>query len=183
MGEESKELYPGHAEELKRHEERIAGIEAANGAPLPGPLLAAYTRVPQTIAGLTVRPVVHYDFALLAKLDSPLLRHLRGGTAEETPFTDEEAYEIVYQFTRPIKEVAAQVLTDRAGFRLRATEAIGMTLGTVEVNLLVKAVEREFIRSFATVIKYEPRPENGEVFTPPPATTTASAGGSGTSAA
>lgn len=233
MGEE---LYPGHAAELKKHAARVTAIEHASANPLPGPLLDAYAHVPQEIAGFKIRALVHYDFVLLKQLDSPLLQQLaaaapasaggdspagRTAAAGRTPFTDEQSYDMIWQFCRHPREVRAELaaytrqaraeLAAKAGgasvpasldpasvpasldpiadrvrelFRERALEEIGFQLNPVEAALLVKAVEREFIRAFSTVIKYESRPgEPGETFTPPPPqTTTASAGGSTTSA-
>jgi hypothetical protein len=179
-----EELYPGHAADHARQERRAAAIAAANREILPGPLLDAFASVPEEIAGLRVRPLVHYDFVLLRKLESPLLR--QADSQSKTPFGDEEGYEMVLQFTRSVKEAAALVARGREHFRQQALEQIGMRLGPVEVGLLVKAVEREFLRAFSTVIQYSPTSDGntgGTVFTPPPADpTTASAGGSTTPA-
>jgi hypothetical protein len=199
------ELYPGHAEELRRHAERIKALERAAREPLPGPLLEVYASVPTTVAGFTIRPLVHYDFILLTRLGSPLIEHLRGTAAAKTAqtgFTDEQAYEMVWQFCRPCKVVAAELAAyetaarrecpdadaDRINarvreqFKARALEEIGLSLGVVEAALLVKGVEREVARAFSTAISYAPRKAEGENFTPPPtAPTTGSVGGSITS--
>ncbi len=196
------ELYPGYAEEQRRHLERIAAIEAAAREPLPGPLLDAYANVPFEIQGFKIRPLVHYDFVMLTKLDSPLLQQLRG--AKETTFSDEQAYEMVWQFSRPARVVAdelnayernarvanpaatdAEIATAvRAAFRQRALEQVGLSLTFVEAGLLVKAVEREIIRAFTTALKFQPKVAEGANFTaPPPAAATGLAGGSITSPA
>ena len=182
------ELYPGHAADQQRQAGRAREIARATAAVLPGPLADAFAGAPTVIAGLTVRPLVHYDFVLLRKLGSPLLKQLDAAVTGEarTPITDEQGYEIIWQFTRPIREVIAAVALGPEKFRERAITDIGLTLGPIEVALLVKAVEAEFLRSFATKLKYgsPPAESEGTVFTPPPApaATTASAGGSITSA-
>jgi len=183
-----KELFPGHAAELARRERRVAATAQANADPLPGPLADVFGHVPQTIAGLTVRPLVHYDFVLLKKLGSPLLDQLsKVGSGDEgkseTPFTDEQGYEMIYQFTRPAKLAAAVLARGREVFAQAALEEIGMSLGPVDVAALVVAVQREFVRAFSTAVKYgSPAPdvESGTVFSVPPAEApaTASAGGS-----
>lgn len=184
---DTPELYPGHAAEVARNERRATAIAEAGRDPLPGPLMDAFTGVPDQVAGLQVRPLVHYDFVILRKLDSPLLRQFNG--TDKTPFTDEQGYEMIYQFTRPVRAAADLAAKGREVFQRTAVDEIGMRLGPVEVALLVKAVEREFIRAFSTVIKYQagaPGPSaNGEqVFPQPPADVkTGSAGGSITSAA
>lgn len=181
------ELYPGQAAQLARRASRNAAMSAANTEPLPGPLLDAFGGVPQSIAGLTVRPLVHFDFVILRKLESPLLRQLQsaGGDTSKpaTEFSDEQGYEMVFQFTRPAREAAAVLAKGKEEFRRRALEEIGMTLGPVEVALLIKAVEREFVRAFSTAVQYGVAAGiDGTVFTMPPADpTTASAGGSTTS--
>ena len=198
MGE-TIELYPGHAEELRRHAARIEKLESAAGNPLPGPLLSAYAAVPFEVAGFRIRPVVHYDFVLLARLESPLMTHLRGSKSAATPFTDEQGYDMVWHFCRPVRQVAAEIAAYesqalrespacppadvarrvRELFRARSVDEVGLTLGPVEVGLLVKAVEREFLRAFSTVVNYEAQAaEDGQTFTAPPArATTDSAGG------
>ena len=188
--EPAAELYPGHAAELARRAERAAQLAAAAAVPLPGPLRDVFGHVPETIAGLTVRPLVHYDFVLLAKLDSPLLKHLRKQTSDpsdpsarsDTACDDEQGYEIVFLFTRPVREAAALLARGPREFRAQAIETIGMSLAPVTVGRLIQAVQREFVRAFSTVVGHEQPPPEGEVFTPPPAgRTTASAGGSTTS--
>lgn len=186
--EPAKELYPGQSAELARRDRRVAATAQANADPLPGPLADAFAHVPQTIAGLTVRPLVHYDFVLLKRLGSPLLEQLsKVGSGDqvksETPFTDEQGYEMIYQFTRPAKLAAVVLARGREVFAQAALEEIGMALGPVDVAALVVAVQREFIRAFSTAVKYgspAPAAEAGTVFSVPPAEapTTASAGGS-----
>jgi hypothetical protein len=197
----SPELYPGANADAARSAARARAIAQANADPLPGPLLDAFAHVPETIFGpggtpLTIRPLVAYDFVILRKLDSPLLAQLAKAAdpstlnpQPSTTFPDESAYEMILQFTRPIRDSVALIAKGRAAFRQTALEQIGFLLGPVEVALLIKAIEREFLRSFSTVVKYSPGQSSGDsggtVFTPPPAApapTTASAGGSNTSA-
>jgi hypothetical protein len=181
------ELYPGHEKDLAALRERSDAHVAAATAVLPGPLAGAFDDTgPGPIAGLRVRRLVHYDFVLLKKLDSPLLRQLSAAPGGKTEFDDESGYEMILQFTRPVLEVRALVERGRKAFRQLALEEIGLRLGPLEVAMLLKAVEAEFVRAFSTVVKYsspESPESSGTVFTPPPAlpTTTGSAGGSITS--
>lgn len=180
-----KELYPGHAAELARRARRVAATAGANSDPLPGPLAGVWDAVPQCIGGLTVRAVVHYDFVILRKLGSPLLEQIRkaaAGEKSQTAFADEQGYEMVFQFTRPVKEAAAVLAKGVAAFRQAALEEIGMKHNPVDVGLLVAAVEREFVRAFSTLVQYGAPATEGEgaqVFSKPPAEgqTTVSAGG------
>jgi len=175
----------------------------AAARPLPGPLAAAFAGQPQEVAGLRVRQPRHYDFVALQVLDSPLLKEFEAAAKAArlkalgkkirrrpaTPWTDEQGYEIIYQFTRPADELVALVQApDRQAavkaYRDRALREIGLKLGPVEVAMLVAAVSREFETYFSTWLRYQSKAQGsaGEtVFsTPPPGT--APVGGSTTSA-
>jgi hypothetical protein len=193
------ELFPGHHAQLDRRAATDAAFAQAAAVPLPGPLLDAFlppdpVSVP-TIDGqtLTIRRLVHFDFVLLQRLDSPLITQLRASAEAaakrlpqpKTDYTDEQSYEMVYQFTRPVLEAAKTLARGREAFRQTALEQIGIRVGPVEMGLLIQGCIQEVIRSFSTVIKYTtPAPDGSIVFPPPPpAQTTASGGGSITSAA
>ncbi len=165
---------------------------AANAEVLPGPLREAFAGIPEEVAGLRVRRLVHWDFVILRRMESPLLDQLSGNASSTKPYTDDQGAEMVWQFTRPCEEVDALIeKLGVAGARSAAKREIGMKLGPLEVGLLVKSVEREFVRAFSTAVKYGRKPgESGgageTVFTGPattPALKTDSAGGSTTSAA
>jgi hypothetical protein len=174
-----QELYPGQSAEQARRQRRHAAIEAAKPNPLPGPLAEVFAGVPEEVAGLTVRRLVHYDFVILKQLESPFLAVLAGQVT--TQYTEEQGYELVWQFTRPIREVARVVKLGREAVAAEALREIGMEVSPPDLPVLVKAVVREFIRTFITVVSYEPQAAGAEgtVFTPPPAgQMTGSAGGS-----
>ena len=184
------EPYPGYTAEAQAHAARQQALREASADPLPGPLAAAFAPTHPTIAGLTVRPVVHADFVILKKLNSPILATLTGRKAKpgaaaprQSALTDDSTYDLIYQFTRPCQDVEREV--DKLGpkdFRAKARLAIGYTLGPVEVLLLAKAIEAEFTRAFSTLIGYAAKAPSDGSFTAPPPTPTASAGGSTTSA-
>lgn len=196
------ELYPGQREDYERGVARRELIAEAHATPLPGPLLEAFAHVPEVIAGLRVRPLVHYDLVILQRLKSPLLEQLRKavdkggdkvggdkvgedkvGDKGKTEFSEEQGYEMILQFTMPAREAAALAAKGPQAFREAALERIGLKLGPVAVGLLVQAVEREFVRAFSTAIEYGPGEAGGVegavTFQQPPAAprTTGSAGG------
>ena len=180
------EPYAGFTAEAEARAGVAQEFREAAADPLPGPLAAAFEGLPEAVAGLRVRKMVHYDFALLRRLNSPLLRQMAGTNGKKgkkgTAFTDEQGYEMVWQFTRPCEEVESAL--DKlgvSGFRKLTKREIGFGLGPVEVALRVKMVEREVLRSFLTALKYTEKDKgSGEtVFTRPPAVpVTGSAGGS-----
>ena len=174
----------------------------AAATPLPGPLAGAFAPEIQEVAGLRVRAPRHYDFVAMQVLDSPLLKEFAAASRAArlkamgrkvkrrapTIWSDQQGYEIIYQFTRPVEELVALVSAPNrsravAEYRERALREIGLRLGPVEVQLLVKAVTMEFDRYFSAWLKYAPKDGGGgeTVFTTPPAGT-GPAGGSTTTA-
>ena len=201
-------LSPEARATLERQQQSLH-VNAALGAqasarPLPGALAGAFAPRVVELAGLRVRSPRHYDFVALQVLESPLLKEFEAAAKASrlkalgkktkrrapTPWTDEQGYEIIYQFTRPVDDLIALVQApDRkkavAEYRQRALREIGLQLGPVEVALLVAAVSREFEAYFATWLRYESKAtgSGGEtVFTTPPPGT-APVGGSTTTAA
>lgn len=189
----SPELYPGYAAELAKKQRRDQAIVQANAEPFPGPLLDAFAGLPQTIGGLTVRPLVHFDFLLLRLLNSPILQHMvkeQGEGPTKTEMLEEQVYDLCLLFTMPCREAAAiiQKPDGPEAFREASIDRIGLSLSPLHVTLLLKAVEREFARAFSTVVGLKPasvaaEEEGKQVFTQPPADQrTGSVGGSITTA-
>lgn len=81
-----KELYPGHAEELRRREDLRARIERAHGSVLPGALREAFGSEPSSVAlakedgkneTFNLQPVTLGLTANLERIKSPLLDMVR----------------------------------------------------------------------------------------------------------
>ena len=186
------EPYPGFTAEAAARAAHQRSLRDAAADPLPGPLAHAFAALPDLVAGLRVRKMVHYDFVIMRLIGSPVMEQLRNqgkkGKAT-TAFDDADGYQMIYQFTRPVEEIADWISKRAPGraapeFRKLALREIGMTLGPVEVALLVKMVERTITDAFSTALQYAEKdpPPGDTVFTPPPASpSTASAGGSTTS--
>ena len=182
LSPESREIVMRQARALRS--EGKAQREA-NADPLPGALDGVFGAAMASAAGLQVRRLVHFDFVLLKRMGSPLLEQLAGKRGKKgTPFTDEQGYEMIWQFTLPCEEVEACLAKHGAAeCRLIAKREIGMKLGPMEAIILVKSVEQEFERSFSSWIKHgAPEKEGGgeTVFTGPamkPAPKTGSGGG------
>lgn len=207
LSAENREIIVRQARALKAEGRAQKG---ANADPLPGALLEAYAGLPEAVSGLQVRRIVHYDWVLFRMLKSPVLEALAAAGKQKGPsrtgqesrkqkaprtvradYADSQESELIFQLTRPVREMDALMKRGGVeGFRAAAKEAIGYTLGPIEVGILMKCVEREFARYFSTVIKYGPGSKgqegNGEtVFTGPammPAPKTGSGGGSTISA-
>jgi hypothetical protein len=180
--------------------ETVRRIAAAE--PLPGPAAEAFAAGPVVLQGLTFRPATAGDVILLKQLDSPLIRrtaelveHVRklqigelppGTEPPVTPYDDEEAVEMVFQFTRPIAEVRLALREGRAAFRRRALETIADTRAYPDLNALVAAAEECYLAATRTFQRYRAADGSGgeerNFSTPPAGAPTASAGGSTTTA-
>ncbi len=201
------EAYPGHAKELIARLEREYELGAAASAPLPGPLREAYAGEPRRLHGLTLQPVNAWLLAILTRLESPLLdiiaiyranaaRFAAAGQAEEKAVIEKEIQveverikvppekiiETVFAFTTPVEE--CQDLLDAGKFRKQALLTLGKKLHPRQLGDLERAIGEHFAASYATALEFQPpaNPNGEAVFTPPPAPTMASAGGSKSSA-
>jgi hypothetical protein len=85
------ELYPGHAEELRRREELSSRLDRAHAAVLPGALREAFGGEPVMAEGHKLQPVTLGLTANLERIKSPLLEIVRimreefSRTASENP--------------------------------------------------------------------------------------------------
>jgi hypothetical protein len=187
------EPYPGYHAEIAARTAKDQAYREASANPLPGPLTEAFASLPENVAGLRVRKMVHYDFVLLRIIKSPLLEQLartRGGKRGLTRWSDDQGWEMIWQFTRPPEVVHAWLSRQpparaAANYREMCRREIGFTLGPVEGALLVRLVQKAFVEAFSTVLQYIPRDDGSgattQSFQTPPAGT-ASAGGHDTSA-
>ncbi len=173
--------------------------------PLPGPAAAAFAGWPVEIQGLTFRPATAGDIIILKQINSPLIRrtaelleHARKVQLGElpaeaplpvTPYDDEEAVEMVFQFTRPIAEVRRALRSGRAEFRRVALETVADSRTYADLNELVAAAEACYLGATDTFQRYRvanAAEEGGETrnfSTPPAGPQTGSAGGLTTTAA
>ncbi|MGA3266835.1 MAG: hypothetical protein ABSE16_08430 [Verrucomicrobiota bacterium] len=92
----------------------------------------------------------------------------------------EAAVETVFCFVRPQAELRKALDAGRAAFREGAMQFVADKLHPLQFAELQRAVAEHYAASFATVVNYAaPKgKDDGTVFTPPPAETTVSAGGS-----
>lgn len=74
---DEKELYPGHAEEVKKRAELASRVERAHAAVLPGALREAFGAEPARANGFALEPVTLGMTANLERIKSPLLEVVR----------------------------------------------------------------------------------------------------------
>lgn len=196
------ELDASQLAELAALQANSVHTRRANAEPFPGPLAQAFAEDPPNLHGFKLRPIVASDFILLRKLNSPLHKRtqaiaehaqkIKAGLVPEdaplpkTDFEEEEAYEMIYQFTVPVSQARAELNKGREYFRECALRAVADKLDPLHITDVVAGVVRNFLATFATVIEHAaPKKEGGgEVVNfpaPPAAKATGSAGGSNTS--
>jgi hypothetical protein len=175
-------------------EARDLAAARANAEPFPGVLKDAFLEgdieVKTSKGSVSIRPIVKADWALLAKLNSPLrqeyLEMFKPATSRDpVVYSDEEGAEIAFQFTIPVSEARALLKKGREAFQEAALLKIGDVYTELEVNEMVSAVGRQIARSLAPLLKYKSPEDPGEVKDPnftsaEASTTTASAGSSTT---
>ena len=181
-------------QELKRQAaEKAEDQKAADalGAPLPGPLKAAFDPAQDIPVGRwTVRPFYDRDYHWLAILEHPLERMMRdqvagreSGGADFFPMGP-QMWTLAWVMTRPVK-VVKEAMKNRAKLAEDAEEEFGMCqIG--ELQEIAKAVTRQVERYWSTAIGYKNSPtktEGGEASDAPanptqssPAQPTGSAG-------
>ena len=164
----SDEIHDAAVErQLKEDARRRAGTD-----PLPGPLADAFQSDCIPVNGsVKVRRVVTSDWVILRQLKSPIIQQMLEmqkdeAIREEVPFTDEEGYEICWQFTHNPKDCRALLEVSRERFRQQAIEDIADSLDPSIVGQVVKAVGKQILRSFETALKYGTDESDGEKKSP-----------------
>jgi hypothetical protein len=152
-------------EALSENVEQVLTEEArkrAAATPFPGPLADAFLHdAIQVDDHLFVRRIVASDWKILQALDSPICKQMLEFQKDEklrepVPFTDEEEWEMCWQFTHSPKECRELMAKGRAAFREAAIE-YGDTLTMPQSKLVIGAIGRQITNSWLTCIKYAPK--------------------------
>lgn len=147
--------------------------KAAMSDPLPGSLSLAFPLPDKKVGTFAVRAPVAYDWTLLKALNSPIHRkilELNGDKANgETEFTDEEAWDICYQFTRPCKEVDRVFCNGGAkAIREASKELFAFNLQSFEIKPIVEAVIKQISLTWETAMKYSAEKDEDAASSPFP---------------
>lgn len=147
-------------EKLAEHALRVGATARANAEPLPGPVAGCFPAGSiQVGESHFVRPIRAFDISILKKLNSPLYRQMlesdKNGSGEEVEFTDEESWEICWQFSNPTARVKEVFQKGRAAIRAAAETEIGEALDPATVAMMVQAVGEQIKRAFQTALKYK----------------------------
>jgi len=150
----------------KLEEYRIKSLASKRVAndPLPGPFEDAMgdgdVEVVTSKGKIVVRPVVAYDFTIFKKINSPIFQQMvdvgvsTSGSAE-LDFDEEDMYELIFQFTRPCKEVRKELKKGREEYREAALAKIADVYGTSDIELIVKVITEQIQKGFSTMVEHE----------------------------
>lgn len=176
---------PGYVE---RAAAAVKGGHEAASDPLPGPLLAAFLPESLRAAGFELRPVVASDWAVLKRIQSPLLTELKRASllkehpelaTEKTTFSEEEMWELLYLWTHSPRESRALLAKGPEAYREAAMQVADKLSPRVinEAQAIVDALFGNLLRSLSTQVGHAPAGDDGPGFPLAPPQT-ASAGGS-----
>jgi len=148
LDEQAQEL------ELKEQANRRAAA-----TPLPGALADAFlTDAIQVTDNMFVRRIVASDWKILQALGSPiykLILELQKDAAlrEDISYTDEEEWEMCWQFTHNPKECRELLAKGKDAFRSEAV-ALGDTLTLPVMKSIVAAVRKHLFDSYLTKVNF-----------------------------
>ena len=134
----------------------------AAATPFPGPLAEAFlSDAIQVDDHLFVRRIVASDWKILQWLDSPIIRQMLElqkdeKLREDVQFTDEEEWEMCWQFTHSPKECRELRAKGREAFKAAAVE-YGDTITMPQSKLIIKAIGKQIVNSYSTAVKYMPK--------------------------
>jgi hypothetical protein len=139
---------------------REEAAKRANATPLPGALSDAFlTDSIPVSANILVRRVVASDWPLMQWLDSPIYKMFLEMMKEEAireavSFTDEEEWEMMWQFTHTPQQCRDLKAKGREAFRATAVAEIGDSMSKIETAEGVAAISQQVVKSFGTKIEY-----------------------------
>lgn len=133
----------------------------SNATPLPGALAKAFPLPELKVGAFSVRAPRAYDWTLLKAINSPIHRQILEmanalSDKKDVDFTDEEGWDICYQFTRSCREVdAVYCAGGHAALRAKAKEIFAFELETVQIAEIVKAVILQIANTWETAMSYK----------------------------
>lgn len=165
---ETGELEPELQDKAVEANLRDEANRRAAATPLPGALADAFlTDAIQITDNLFVRRVVASDWSILQWLDSPIYKMIlevqkEDALREEVTYTDEEEWEMVWQFTHAPKDVRALKAKGREVFKETCANEIGDAYSLVVTKKVVEAISKQILSSFDTKIGFASSEEGGD---------------------
>ena len=154
------EIEPEIQEKIVAQNLREEANRRAAATPLPGPLADAFLKdAIQVDENVFVRRIVASDWSLLQWMDSPLYRMFLElqkdePLREEIKYTDEEEWEMCWQFTHSPKECRVLREKGREVFRATCTEQIGDNVLMGVQKAIVAAISKQVVACFGTKVGF-----------------------------
>jgi hypothetical protein len=136
--------------QAKIEEAKMASManERASREPLPGPASKIFNTesltVKTSIGEVTIRPMVSYDINIFKLINSPFYSILMGDTikteANQLFTTEEESYEMIWQFTHSCKEAYNLFKKGKEAYRDKVMEDISFVYNPADAVMLVEKI-------------------------------------------
>jgi hypothetical protein len=146
-----------------------AANDRAAREPLPGAYANAFNKEPlvvQTSLGpVTIRSMVLYDINVFKLIDSPFYRIMTGtnelNADNKTSLftTEEESYELIFQFTHPIKEVYQLFKKGKEVYRDTVMEKVAFVYNVTDAAMLVEKIMSHVFDVQMAKVNFESSPE------------------------
>jgi hypothetical protein len=144
-----------------------AANERAAREPLPGPAADIFNLEPlvvkTSIGDVTIRPMVSFDINIFKTINSPFYEIMMQSDSKEAAnklFTsEEESYELIYQFTHPVKETYNLFKKGMAIFKDTVMEEVAFKYHPQDAALLVSKIMEHVFRVNLARVGFESSPE------------------------
>lgn len=122
--------------------------------PLPGSYGEMYfntepLEVKTSVGMVTIRPMVAYDINIFKAVNSPFYQVIMGDQVPDSNgnlfATDEEYFEMVYQFTHPIKEIYNLLKKGKEAFKDKVLEDVAFKYSPVDCAVLTIAIMKHIM--------------------------------------
>lgn len=165
-----KKIIEGSKDKIVEAQMASLANERAAREPLPGAYVNAFNKEPlvvkTSIGDITIRNMVLYDINVFRLIDSPFYKIIMGDSVS-TPdtnknalfSTEEEAIELIYQFTHPVKEVYQLFKQGREAFKDTVMEEVAFKYNPIDAALLVEKIMLHVFDVQMAKVNFEASPE------------------------
>src|ERR1035437_544477 len=144
--------------------------ERASREPLPGAYVNAFNKEPlvvkTSIGEVTIRNMVLYDINVFRLIDSPFYKIIMGDSVDNKNAlfsTEEEAIELIYQFTHPVKEVYQLFKQGKEVFKDKVMEEVAFKYNPIDAAILVEKIMLHVFDVQMAKVGFEAPPETESV--------------------
>jgi hypothetical protein len=161
-------IISGSKDKIEEAQMQSMANERASHEPLPGPAAGIFNVEPlvvkTSIGEVVIRPMVAYDFNVFKLINSPFYEIIMQTEAKEALnklFTsEEESYELIYQFTHTPKEVYFLFKKGLEAFKDKVMEEVAFKYSPDDAALLVSEIMKHIFQVNLARVNFESPPEN-----------------------